>query len=666
MEQTTQAQRMPGAQAGAQSDPQQQIAELTAQLAEQRQIVESLRRSEALFRSLVEQSLEGIVVIDEQGTVVEWNQGEEQITGLKRSEVLGQTLWDVQFRMALDEERTPANYEMGRQRVMDALHAGDAPWLYRLFEREIARPDGTRRVIQSLTFPIHTEGGLMVGSTSRDVTERRQAEAAIENTARFPAENPHPVLRLDQAGTILYANEASRPLLDEWASHVGGLAPAAWRELIGATFESAIPGQVDVACGERLFALVVVPIPAAGYVNLYGSDVTERRLALETSQRRQAEVTALLAAARAVLTHRDFAEAARAIFDVCKELLGATAGYVALTEDNGNANQVVFLDAGGQACQVDPALPMPIRGLRAEAYRAGQAIYDNDFAESGWTELLPEGHAHLENVLFAPLIVEGQAAGLLGLANKPGGFDEHDARLATAFAELAAIALWNARLYEQAMELAVLEERQRLSRDLHDAVSQTLFSASLIAEVLPRVWEKNPEAGRQSLRELYAMNRGALSEMRLLLAELRPAAMTEIGLDRLLSHLAIAATGRTHIPVTVKLEAPGRLPPAVQIAFYRVAQEALSNVAKHSGASQVELSLSRLPTGHAGQTSASWWRGLELQVSDNGRGFDPDCVASGCLGLGIMRERIQEIGATLDVESRPGGGTRIRVRWAGG
>ncbi|MBE3096483.1 MAG: PAS domain-containing protein [Planctomycetes bacterium] len=167
------------------------------------------------------------------------------------------------------------------------------------------------------------------------------------------------------------------------------------------------------------------------------------------AEQRAAETAALVAASRAILEHHKFADAARAVFDSCKGLIGAQAGYVALLSRDGHENEVLFLDAGGQPCSVDPLLPMPIRGLRAEAYHAGAAVFENDFAGSPWTGFMPPGHAALENVLFAPLMIRGQAVGLLGLANKPGGFTERDAHLATAFGELAAIALSNSRAQEE-------------------------------------------------------------------------------------------------------------------------------------------------------------------------------------------------------------------------
>jgi PAS domain S-box-containing protein len=187
----------------------------------------------------------------------------------------------------------------------------------------------------------------------------------------------------------------------------------------------------------------------------------------EETRQRQAEISALSEASRAVLDYRDFESAARSIFDACKRSTGATAGYVALLNEDGTENKVVFLDSGGAACAVDPALPMPIRGLREEAYRTGKAVYENDFSHSQWTRFLPQGHASLDSVLFAPLLIKGIVVGLLGLANKPGGFTETDARMASTFGELAAIALLNSRALES---LRSSEERFR-------AVAQTAGDA---------------------------------------------------------------------------------------------------------------------------------------------------------------------------------------------
>ncbi len=271
--------------------------------------------------------------------------------------------------------------------------------------------------------------------------------------------------------------------------------------------------------------------------------------------------------------------------------------------------------------------------------------------------------ANCGGLLAVPLLSKDEVYGAIALylknqADEPEKkrcFSAEEVGLAVAFADQATLAIDNARLKVQAEEIAVNAERSRLARDLHDAVTQTLFSASLIAEVLPRIWAKNPEDGRQRLEELRQLARGALAEMRTLLLELRPTTLVEAPLEELLRQLAEATTGRARIPVALKIEGRPVLPTEVKIAFYRIAQEALNNIAKHSGADNATLTLEA-----AGDDRRSE---VKLTVWDDGRGFDPGSVTGEHLGLGIMRERADAICACLTVCSKPGEGTNVSIQW---
>ena len=210
------------------------------------------------------------------------------------------------------------------------------------------------------------------------------------------------------------------------------------------------------------------------------------RLSFEETKQRQAEVSALLEAARAVLEYHEFKDSARSIFDSCKKLIGAIAGYIALLSKDGSENEVLFLDSGGLPCTVDPNLPMPIRGLREVTYRTGKAVYHNNFATSEYMEFMPDGHARLDNVLFAPLMIGGKVIGLLGLANKSGGFVENDARMASAFGELAAVALHNSRALE------ALEHNEERYRSLVQTASDAIISADGQGNIV--FWNKSAES----------------------------------------------------------------------------------------------------------------------------------------------------------------------------
>jgi signal transduction histidine kinase len=222
-------------------------------------------------------------------------------------------------------------------------------------------------------------------------------------------------------------------------------------------------------------------------------------------------------------------------------------------------------------------------------------------------------------------------------------------------------------LRESEMARAVAAERSRLARELHDAVTQTLFSASLIAEALPTLWERDQEGGREHLAMLQQMNRGALAEMRTLLLELRPAVVVETSLADLLHQLGEAVTGRVNMSVTVEVEGNCQLPSDVHVALYRIAQEALNNVVKHAKASQVTISLRCTPNGaspssQAGEESAVK---IELCIRDDGQGFDLNLVPPEGMGLGIMRERAEAVGAELSMVSQIGQGTQLTVVWSG-
>ncbi len=257
----------------------------------------------------------------------------------------------------------------------------------------------------------------------------------------------------------------------------------------------------------------------------------------------------------------------------------------------------------------------------------------------------------IRSSISAPILIDNEVIGFINVNSlMPGFFTTHGETL-QVFANQAAVAIRNARLYQQAQKLAALEERQRLARELHDAVSQTLFSASVIAESLPRLWEREPSRVLPKLLHLSRLNRGALAEMRTLLLELRPAALLNSRLGDLVTQLAEAVKGRREVAIALDIHDQRPLPPDVHIAFYRIIQEALNNTVKHAQASEIKIFV------------RNELQRVEVRIGDNGSGFEPEKNLPG-MGLASMRERADAIGATLEITSSIGDGTEISVVWS--
>lgn len=260
--------------------------------------------------------------------------------------------------------------------------------------------------------------------------------------------------------------------------------------------------------------------------------------------------------------------------------------------------------------------------------------------------------ANVRAYMGAPIQLQDEVIGFINLLCEARDFftDEHAQRL-LAFAKLAAIAIQNARLFNQSRQLAALRERQRLARELHDSVSQTLFTCRTMSETALRRWERDPARARALMEDVNQMTTTALAEMRILLLELRPATLTEVTLKHLFEQYLQPIQERREFDLRLAIDDFPPLPPDVQIALYRITQEALNNIDKHSQASLVEIRA----CGDANH--------LVLEIQDDGRGFDVGTVTSSHMGLGIMRERAHEIGASIEISSEPDSGTQIRVNW---
>ncbi len=370
-------------------------------------------------------------------------------------------------------------------------------------------------------------------------------------------------------------------------------------------------------------------------------DTTERASLQQNLEQRVAartqELQMLLDVSATANSLLDLDEMLTRTLNLLVDLVGASRAGVSLLDEKTGKLQPGILRPEREVTPAEMSIML----------RAGQAVIDS----GEMMYVAPDvSQGLLEPGALLPLQIRDRKLGVLAIIGAPeSSFTPEQLALFKSIADQLSVAIENAYLFEKAEDEAVNAERNRLARELHDAVTQTLFSASLIADVLPRIWERDPEQGRSRLEELRELTRGALAEMRTLLLELRPATLTESSLSELLRQLTQAFSGRSRLPIELIVEGERPLPPETQIALYRIAQEALNNITKHAGASQAVLKLTFSP------------QAVTLSIHDDGRGFDLSDAPLNSLGLGIMRERAEKISAQLTIYSRIGEGTTVTV-----
>jgi signal transduction histidine kinase len=368
------------------------------------------------------------------------------------------------------------------------------------------------------------------------------------------------------------------------------------------------------------------------------------------------DLEAVSAAVLAMSGHLEVREVLRRITASARSLLGAEYAALGVPDDHGGFAQFVVDGVSDEQWKAIGPLPRQ-HGVLASMLHELTPTRLTDVRRAPAFEGWPEAHPELTDFLGMPILDDEEIVGAVFLANKEGGFTEQDERLLRILAAHAAIALGNARLYERSRELTLAGERARIAHDLHDAVSQKLFSLRLTAKAAAKLVDRDPARARAELQEVARLAAEAADELRTVVVELRPAALDEDGLVATLAS-QVQVLDRAH-SATVAFDEDGgvrTLPPAQEAAVLRIAQEALHNALRHSHARQVQVTLRGTAT-----------RGARLTVSDDGQGFDPESVrrAGRHLGLVSMRDRAQTVGGHLTLTSAPGRGTVIELEVPG-
>jgi signal transduction histidine kinase len=363
------------------------------------------------------------------------------------------------------------------------------------------------------------------------------------------------------------------------------------------------------------------------------------------ANRRLTEIRSIRLLTAALLQQQTLDDVLPLICSEAQQLTGAQEARLLLVE---NESWVQVFSQTGNAAPKMERLPRP-DPLSEPVLLPKKPMLFNDPAS---LPQVSQEYPVLKSLVMIPFLIDNTVIGTLHVGNKPGGFTQDDMRILSLFADQAAIAIANSQLHGHAKQLAVLQERQRLARELHDSVTQVLYSVNLYADAtrLALSVDKKAEA-IENLQELRKLARQAMADMRLLLFQLHPPVLKEEGLVAALQARLDAIESRAGLQVALHVDGENSLPSQIEEELYKITHEALNNVVKHAKAEHVTIDILFTDTHSC------------ITIQDDGVGFDPvEAQGEGGLGLRSIAERVQQIGGHLLVESAPEQGTKLQVK----
>jgi PAS domain S-box-containing protein len=634
------------------------------------------RISEERFRDLFDQSPIPVSIFSPDGRCLYYNKALQDRFGVVAEQLAG-------YNAMQDEQITDA----GLMPYVRKAFTGEATSIPLM--SFVSATSGNRYWLRAFAYPARDEAGVVteVVSVFEDVTEQKEVEDSLRNKeaqyrAIFESTTDGLVIN-DMDGTVVEVNPAFCEMHGYTREELLGISPL---EFIHPDYHSILGEYIETIRAGGSFQRHAVDLHKDGtpfHVEVHGStfifngrphilgvvrDITERvhsyTMLEERVEERTRELTTLLEISRNVASTLELEPLLGRILDQLKFVTEYSIAALLLKI----GDQLVMLDSRGTPAPPEVAAgrqsPLQRFGIIWEMLSQGETVIIPDvqadtplaaaFREAAG-DALESSFGYIRSWLAVPLTLRDEVMGMLCLAcNEPDCYTDQQAGLVLAIANHAAIGIANARLYRQAQETArltaALEERQHLARELHDSVSQAIFSINLQTRTALTLLNRDPSKVEEPLNHVATLAQAAMAEMRALIFELRPESISTEGLVAALAKHSAALAARHGIEVQTRLGAEPRLSVEAKEIAYRVAQEASHNSIKHARASMLSFEMSN---------NAEW---VTLEVGDNGIGFDASGNFPGHLGLRSMRERAAQVGGTLEIQSAPGEGTHVRLR----
>jgi PAS domain S-box-containing protein len=630
----------------------ERIVGIAEDITERKRAEEALRQSEEKYRMLVDNIQDGVFIIQD-GKMQFANEALARMIGYIVEQVIG---------MDFQELVAPEDLEI----VVDRYHRRQAGEdIPREYELRMLHKDGVTRVLANLNVGlVDYRGRVATIGTVKDITERKQAAEKTRWLAKFPAENPNPVLRVAQDGTILYANEASSSLLNRWESQVSQSVPDEWREFVSDIIRSGSRKDAEVEYGNRIVSLTFAPVVDADYLNVYGIDITERKWAEEALRHYSERLQALHEIDQAILAAQSPRAIAQTVLDYIQRLLPSLSSSVTLFDLEANEAVIFAVTKNGEIV-LETGSRIPLREDFVEPLRQGKVRVNEDLLTSApqsptvkalWT-------ADVRSSVVAPLIVRGELVGSLNIgAEEPRAFDEGQIEIVREVADSLAVALQQAQLWEE-LQLHVgqvetsLREKEVMLQEIHHRVKNNLQVISSLLDM------QSLTVDDATTLQVLQDSQSRVRSMALVHEKLYQSPdLASIDVAEYVYSVAaylrqVYSTQGREITLDVQVDAVS-LDLDTAIPCGLIINELVSNALKHAfppeetGGGKVRIALRSPGDGQ-----------LSLMVSDDGVGMPPDMdfETPQTLGLQLVDLLTQQIEGTLDLDRD--GGTTFEIRF---